>query len=254
MERLPRLLAAALLTLALTVSGCMGQRAPERAPEDTEKKSDKKPSEKSGDTKKSEDPVASGAGKMQSQLADLREALNTGDPNEVRRQARKIDDTWEGYERRLESRNPDMYNRVEASLNAVLAGVQVVPFNNGVIGAAMDSLSNTLEQVKDTKGVREEPKKVDPKTGAAAMRQHLSELNKAVDSGDTAKMQEKATAVDRAWTQFEDAVRSKSKKQYETVEDHLHAILAGVRASPVDKNKVKQQISGLDKQLEGLSK
>lgn len=250
MTRLPRLLIAAILALALAMPGCAGQKQPQKSPEKTEKQT-----KKNGKTKKEKekDPIASGANKMQSALSDLKESLDSGDTNEVREKARKLDDSWESFERKVEEKNPDMYNQVETSLNIVLAGVQIAPFDTNVISAEIDKLDNTLGELEETKGKAEEPEKVDPKTGAAAMRQRLTDLESAVDSGDTAKMQEQAKAVDRSWTQFEGEVKKKDKTQYEMVEDHLHAILAGVKASPVDKNKLKQQISNLDAQLKELS-
>lgn len=248
MKRLHRLLAAATLALALFAGGCMGQKEPEQAPEQ------KEGTEKKDDKKQEKNPVVQGADKMQSKLGDLRDALETGDPTEVRRQARQLDDTWEGFEQKVEAKNPDMYDQVETSLNIVLAGVQLVPINTKVMQAEMDRLDQKLDQLKETKGERPKPEQVDMETGAAAMRHGLTRLNDAAEAGDTAKMQEHATAVDRSWTQFEAEVKEQSKQDYEAIEDSLHSILAQVKASPVDKEKLKEETGKLDAKLEELTK
>jgi|GEM_PF-6087131 len=241
--RLSRIALVVVLSLVLLLTGCKGKQQPERAPE-----------QKKGGGEKQEDPIKSGASKMQSELEDLRGALQTGDTNEVSTQARELDDAWEGFEDKVEAKNPEMYDDVEGPLNNVLAGVALVPFDTNVISAEIDRLDKQLDELKETKGEPAKPKKVDMKTGASATRQRLSELKSAVDSGDTAKMQEKAKAVDRSWTQFEDEVREQSKEDHGAVEDSLHAILAGVKSSPVDKQKVKQQADKMDAKLAGMTK
>lgn len=249
MTRVHRFIIASILTLAVSLTGCMGKKEPERSPEKKEDQAESK-----GESKKEEDPIASGSSKMQAKLSQLREALAANDATQVRKQARALDDSWESFERRVETKNPDMYARVERSLNAVLTGATLVPVDNRAIQAEMDRLDTTLQELKESKGTPEKLQKVDIKTGAAAMRHQLTALRTAVDSGDTAKMQEQTKAVDRSWTQFETEVKEKQKTRHAAIEDQLHAIWAGVNKSPVDKAGVKQHIDKLDAELEAVSK
>lgn len=251
MKSLLRAMTAAALAAVLVLPGCAGRQEPQKSPEKKEQKSEKK----NGDKKeKKEDPIVSGADKMQTELGNLKSALESGNQNDVIKESRQLDDAWEGFEQKVQTKNPDMYDDIEASLNKVLAGAQLVPFDNRVISNEIKVLDRKLDQLKETTGKQSAPKKVDKKTGAAAMRQHLDELKKASESGDTAKMQEKAKAADKAWTQFEDEVRTESEKDYNAVEDSLHSILNEVKASPPDKEKLKKEIEKLDKKLEELAK
>lgn len=254
MKSLLRAMTAAVLAAALVLPGCGGQQEPQRSPEKKEQKSEKKNGEKKGGDKKKQDPIVSGANKMQTKLDELSAALKAGDQNEVLKESRELDDSWESFEQKVEAKNPDLHAQVEDSLNRVLAGAQLVPFDNNVIQNEIKVLDQKLSTLKETKGAKDEPKKVDKKTGAAAMRQHLTELKQATEKGDTAKMQEKAKAAEKAWTQFETEVRESSQKDYEAVEDSLHTTLAEVKASPPDKEKLKSEIEKLDKKLTELSK
>lgn len=222
----------------------MSRQAPQKAPEQKQQQAEKK----------EKDPIVSGADAMQSELEDLRTALKAGNADGVSQQARQLDDAWEGFERKLAAKNYQLHEQVKASLHSVLAAAQLVPTDTRGITAEIDKLDQKLNEVKHTKGKAPKPEQVELKTGAAAMRHGLVELGAAVDTGDTAKMQEKAGAVERSWTQFEDEVHDRSKKTYRSIEDSLHALMAQVKVWPVDKAKLKQQISKLDAQLADLMK
>ncbi len=92
------------------------------------------------------------------------------------------------------------------------------------------------------------------KPGAEKMRQKVAELKAAVESGDAAKAKELAAETDEAWEQFEDAVKEKDKALYGQVEEPLHAIVAGVKVSPLDKTVLGEQIAKLDALLVQLAK
>jgi iron uptake system EfeUOB component EfeO/EfeM len=251
MNRLHRLVTAAALTLTLSMSlpGCMAKRQPQQAPEPKQEQGSKK-----GAAKKPKDPIVTGVDQMKSELGDLRDALKAGDTNEVTKQARELDDAWGRFEQKVATKNAELHDQIETSLNAILAGVQVAPGSTKAVESEIDKLDQKLDTLKQTRGEPPTLKQVDMKTGAAAMRYGLSELKKAVETGDTAKMQEQAKAVDRAWKQFKAEVKQKRKQQYEAIEDSMHALLAEVKKSPVDKEKLKQQTDKLDGQLAELTK
>lgn len=244
MTGMTRLLTAGLLTLALGVSGCMGKQQPERSVEPKEQKE-----EKGGDTTDQADPIEEGATQMQSKLAGLKEALEVGDPNKIQDQARAFDATWESFEAKVERKTPEMYARVETSHHLILAGVQLIPLDRNVVMAEIDRLERKLEELKQTKGERQDLQRVDTRIGAAAMRQGLAELKLVVDAGDTAKMQEKVKLVDQSWARFKAEVKAQHKEAYAAIEDSFHTIVAKVGAWPVDKNALNQQIDKLDDQL-----
>lgn len=247
MNKLQRAVTAALLALAVGLAGCGAKREPERSPEKKEQGEEKGKG-------KEKDPIESGAKAMKKELSALRDVIGSGDTAEVRAQAQKLDDTWEKFERKVEAKNPRMYDQIESSLNIILAGVQVVPADNRLINTEIDKLEASLDQLQETKGKPEQPKKVDVQTGAAAMRHQLAQLKTAAEAGDTAKIQEHAEAADRSWTQFEQEIKEKDEEQYRKIEDALHALLAEVKASPPDKQKLNEAITKLDAELEKLTK
>lgn len=79
--------------------------------------------------------------------------------------------------------------------------------------------------------------------GVAQMRQVLTDTQKAVAAGDTAKAQLDAKAVDEAWESFEDQVKVKNKDLYGKVEEQLQALQAAVKPEQID-TKLASEIAG----------
>lgn len=92
------------------------------------------------------------------------------------------------------------------------------------------------------------------KTGAQAMRTELAGLQKAIEAGDAAKAKAGADALEAAWQKFEDDVKAKDKTTYGNIEDPLGAIEAGVKATPLDKATLADQVKKLDALLADLTK
>ncbi|HYG57208.1 MAG TPA: hypothetical protein VD902_03975 [Symbiobacteriaceae bacterium] len=250
------LTAAVALILALTLGACGGggggggggqQKSPEKKEQNGFKKN-------GGKKQKEEDPVKKSAGKMQSKLADMRESVKAGDMKEAQRLSRETDAEWERIEEQMEHRNPELTNRIKWQLVKILAGVQLTPGNTEGLDQEMETLDTDLDELRQTKGKEPKQEKVDVETGVSAMRHNLSELKKAIESGDSAKAQEKAKATEKDWHKFEDQVKEKDKDATEKVEDSLHTILAGVKEFPMDKKKLNEEIDKLDKTLTGLTK
>jgi len=248
MTSISRFFVIALIAMVVGVSGCGGRQQPEQSPEPTEEKA-----EKGGDQKEEEDPIVKGTTQMRSELAGLKQALETGDANKIQDQARAVDASWEAFEQKVERKDPEMYARVETSHHLILAAIPLMPkIDRTLIMSEIDRLDRKLEELKQTKGERQAPEKVDRQTGSAAMRQGLAELRQAVGQGDTAHMQQKVKLVDQAWTQFKAEVKEHQREAYMTIEDSFHALLAKVEARPVDRAALNQLIDQLDAQITQL--
>jgi iron uptake system EfeUOB component EfeO/EfeM len=256
-KRLYRALMAVGLAAALCLTGCAKPKQPEKSPE---KSSSRKQNGKSnakgggGGSEKQQDPMAKGAEQMQTKAQSLQDAVASGSTTDARKRARELDDAWEAIKPKVMSKNAPLHDQIESSMNKILAEAQLVPIDNALITAELNKLNSSLDQLKETKGQTEGDKKVDMKTGAAAMRFELSEVKKATTSGDTAKMQEHAKAADKVWSQFKDEAKEKSKDDYSAIEDSMHTLLAQVKESPVNKEKLTQVITKLDGELEKLTK
>lgn len=92
------------------------------------------------------------------------------------------------------------------------------------------------------------------KPGAQKMRSTIADLQKAVTAGDATKAKALTEALESAWEAFEDDVKAKDKALYGKIEDPLHAIQAGVKASSLDQKLLGDQIKELDGLLAELTK
>ena len=265
-KRLYRVLTAIGLAAALCLTGCAKQKQPEKSPEKSSSqkqngkggggggKSNGKGKGGGGGSEAQEDPIAKAASQMKTKAQSLQDAVGSGSTTDARKRARELDDAWEGVKSKVASKNAPLHDQIESSMNKILSEAQLVPLDNALITGEINRLQSSLDQLKENKGSQDTNQKVDMKTGAAAMRFELSEIKKATTSGDTAKMQEHAKAADKAWSQFKDEAKEKSKDDYSAIEDSMHTLLAQVKESPVNKEKLTQVITKLDGQLEKLTK
>lgn len=92
------------------------------------------------------------------------------------------------------------------------------------------------------------------KSGATQMRTVLANVKKAIDANDAAKAKTEADNLEQAWAKFEDLVKEKDKSLYQDIEEPLHAIEAGVKASPLDQKLLSTQAEALDGLLVPLTK
>lgn len=244
-----RLLTALALIAALALPACAG-RAPEKAPEKSAEKGDKKGNQK----EKESDPVQEGTKKMRSELDELRAAVNANDQAGARKSAQALDETWEKIEGKVRSRDADAYDRVERPLHAVISGVGVSPLDQAVVGDQIDVLDEQLAQLgKSKQSGGTASKKVDIRIGAAAMRYNLQAVNQALEK-DTAAAQKAAKDADEAWEKFQGDVKKQDEEAYKKIEEAMHNLMAAVNASPLDKQKAKENIPKLDAQLAELLK
>lgn len=94
----------------------------------------------------------------------------------------------------------------------------------------------------------------DMKTGVANMLTVTSDLNKAIEAGDEAKVKELGPKLEDAWRPFEDGVKDKFPQDYETIEKALDPTIAGSQVSPLDKETLKKLNDQLTAALNDLAK
>lgn len=90
--------------------------------------------------------------------------------------------------------------------------------------------------------------------GVTDMKAVLTEVQKAIEAGDTAKAKTEAANLEEAWEKFEDDVKDKSKELYEKAENPLHAIEAGSEIDPLDQEALKKSIAELNQVLDEINK
>jgi iron uptake system EfeUOB component EfeO/EfeM len=73
------------------------------------------------------------------------------------------------------------------------------------------------------------------KPGVEKMLTTTSDLKKAIDAGDEAKVKTTAPQLEDTWATFEDAVKPKYADNYGEIEQYLDPTIAGSKATPLDK-------------------
>jgi iron uptake system EfeUOB component EfeO/EfeM len=91
--------------------------------------------------------IKSGVTKMMSTSADLKKAVDAGDEAMVKTTAPQLEETWKTFEDDVKSKYPDLYKKLEASLNPAVAGSKATPLNKEAIGKLNDQLNQTLNEL-----------------------------------------------------------------------------------------------------------
>lgn len=81
---------------------------------------------------------------------------------------------------------------------------------------------------------------------------HTSELKKAIEAGNEAKVKEIGPMLEETWKTFEDGVRPRNADLYEKIEKSLNPEVAGSQKSPIDKQVLTQLNDGLAQSLKDL--
>jgi iron uptake system EfeUOB component EfeO/EfeM len=209
-----------------------------------------------GTDKAKTDPISKGVADMRTQMADLRSAIDAGDTAKAQKAAKQLDDAWDKFEDKVKAKDKDLYDRIEDPLHAVIAGVKGTPLDKKSLTEQLDKLDGLLDEATGKKGAGgggTDVKKIDMSTGVAAMRFHLLSLKSALQADDTAKAQQYARAMDEVWDKFEADVKKQDKNAYSKAEDAIHALMSGVKQTPLDKKGLTEQITKLDATLAGLT-
>lgn len=104
--------------------------------------------------------------------------------------------------------------------------------------------------------VKQEPAKTAPvsekaladnaeKDGLTKLLKTARQLRKAALAGDEAKMKEYGPKLEEVWSKFEDGIKAKYPDLYDQIEKNLNPIVAGTKASAIDKDAILK----LDNQL-----
>jgi iron uptake system EfeUOB component EfeO/EfeM len=88
--------------------------------------------------------------------------------------------------------------------------------------------------------------------GVNNMKAALTDVQAAVDAGDGEKAKASADELEEAWEKFEDNVKKQSKDLYEKVETPLHAIEAGSKSDPLDKDALAKSVTDLSEVLDQI--
>lgn len=114
-----------------------------------------------------------------------------------------------------------------------------------------NSASTNATNQTDNK-TQTETSSADITTSVAKMLSVTDDLKKQIEAGDEAKIKETGPQLENIWKSFEDNVRSNYAMQYTTVEKYLGPLVAGSKASPMDKQTLTKLNDGLIQALNDL--
>lgn len=187
--------------------------------------------------------ITGGALSMRSALVDLQQALDAGDGGRARAGATALETAWAKFEDDVRARDKALYGKIEEPLGAIQGGVKADQLDAKVIGDQVRVLDGLLVQLASADSV---------KTGALSMRWVLIDLQRALTAGDIARVQQAATALEDAWSKFEDDVHAHDKVLYGKIEEPLDGIRGGVKADKLDAKLIGEQARLLDSLLTQL--
>jgi iron uptake system EfeUOB component EfeO/EfeM len=194
--------------------------------------------------------LEAGVAKMRQVLTDTQKAVAAGDTAKAQLDAKAVDEAWEKFEDQVRDKSKDLYAKIEDQLQLIQAATKASPVDSKVVGEAVTKLNGLLDDLVSGKTDAAANAASGLKAGVAEMKHDLDGAQKAIDAGDAAKAQQEATEADEAWEKFEDQVKEKNKDLYAKAEDQLHAIMAAVKASPLDAKTATAAITKLNTYLD----
>ncbi|AIE60249.1 hypothetical protein [Bacillus methanolicus] len=92
--------------------------------------------------------VKAGVSKMLTTAEELKQAINAGDEEKVKETGPKLEEIWKTFEDGVKPRYPELYEKLEKSLNPEVAGSQVSPLDKQTLGKLNDQLIQTLHELE----------------------------------------------------------------------------------------------------------
>jgi len=91
--------------------------------------------------------IKAGVSKMLAVTADLKTALAEANESRVKAAAPQLEDAWSPFEDKVKEQYPELYKKVEDSLDPLLAGAKASPLDKQTVGKLNDQLAQTLNEL-----------------------------------------------------------------------------------------------------------
>jgi len=88
-----------------------------------------------------------GVTKMLAVTTDLKNALADGNEPKVKSAAPQLEDAWSPFEDKVKEQYPEMYKKVEDSLDPLMAGAKASPLDKQTVGKLNDQLMQALNEL-----------------------------------------------------------------------------------------------------------
>lgn len=144
MKRSFRILAT-LIIFSLTIVGCGSQAKPQ--PQSNSQTAANPSASNQAGAKPSASVIYQGATQMLSISADLKKSIDAGDAANVKAIGTKLEDAWRPFEDAVKEKYPELYKKVEDSLDPAIAGSKASPLDKQTLSKLNDDLSKTLTEL-----------------------------------------------------------------------------------------------------------
>ncbi|HZW83724.1 MAG TPA: hypothetical protein VFF14_09955 [Candidatus Deferrimicrobium sp.] len=91
--------------------------------------------------------VKTGAEKLLKTAKELEKAINSGDQAMVKKMGPQLEETWSTFEDGAKPRSPELYEKIETSLNPEVAGSQTSVLDKDTMGKLNNQLIQTLNEL-----------------------------------------------------------------------------------------------------------
>ncbi|BCJ85891.1 hypothetical protein [Effusibacillus dendaii] len=93
--------------------------------------------------------VKEGVTKLLAAANDLKTQITAGDEAKVKELGPKLEDIWKTFEDDVKPKYPDLYEKVEESLNPTIAGSKASPLDKQALSKLNDQLIQALNELAD---------------------------------------------------------------------------------------------------------
>lgn len=91
-----------------------------------------------------------------------------------------------------------------------------------------------------------------PRQGVGALLSVVSNTQAAVEAGDFAKAKQEFDKFEAAWQPVEDGIKDKSPESYKAIEDSLDKVIAELKGTKPNKEKVLEELKSLHKHIKSV--
>ncbi|OOM10372.1 hypothetical protein [Clostridium saccharobutylicum] len=208
MKSVRKLLLAAVLGTAITVTGCGVQKTEQT------KSTDSTAQTASQETKAF--TMNDASNNMRNILKDMKTQVSNNEEDKVSEGGTKLEDSWKEFEDKFEDdlkdKYLDLYVKIEDPLEVIEAASKVKPLDTKVLDESIDKLDAELVKLQKSDATT---------TGLDNMRNALKEMNSQLNNKEEDKAIKTSEKLEENWKPIEDGIKDNYKDLYEKVESPL---------------------------------
>ena len=180
-------------------------------------------------------------------LVNTANALKKGDIKTAKEAFAAFDSAWNGIEVYISTRDMDMYNTLERTMQAKLTESLGNPDSNpqNMLAQAAAMLAKFDEAIAMVEKAAPLNPLYDDVARLRIVRSHLREVNPALKAGDLAKARTSLNAFADQWDSIENLVKERSQEAYDTIEEGTDKARVALQPAMPDVDRITRLVSGV---------